>query len=119
MKCLKHSGEAVAVCTYCGRALCADCVPKPEPRRMVCSDECGSALTRSERGLDLILHKSRQSAQASAFYCYLCGTLSAGAAVAAWRMLPEPFLIWFTAGCAVVLIASGVWYSTISGKTKL
>ena len=29
MKCLKHNAEAVAVCAYCGRALCADCIPDP------------------------------------------------------------------------------------------
>lgn len=119
MKCLKHSAEAVAVCAYCGRAMCVECVPAPASRRMACSDDCAAALTRTEQGLELILQKSLQSAQASAFYCYLCGGLSAGAAVAAWFMLPSPFLIWFTSGCAAVLIASGVWYSTISRKTKL
>jgi hypothetical protein len=86
---------------------------------MVCSPECGEALARAERGLETLLHKSVQSAQASAFYCYLCGTLSAGAAVAAWYMLPSPFLIYFTAGCAVVLVASGFWYGRIAKKTKL
>jgi hypothetical protein len=86
---------------------------------MVCSDDCGAALARGERGLELILQKSMQSAKASAFYCYLCGGLSAGAAVAAYYMLPSPFLIWFTSGCAVALIASGFWYSRISRKTKL
>jgi len=119
MKCLKHSAEAVAVCAYCGRALCAECVPVPEPRRMVCSDDCGTALGRAERGLELILHKSVQSARASAFYCYLCGGLSAGAAVGAWHWLPSPFLIWFTSGCAMALIASGFWYGRIAKKTKI
>lgn len=86
---------------------------------MVCSDDCGAALDRGERGLELILQKSMQSARASAFYCYLCGALSAGAAVAAWYMLPSPFLIYFTSGCAVALIASGLWYGRIARKTKL
>jgi hypothetical protein len=86
---------------------------------MVCSEDCGAALNRGERGLELVLQKSEQSARASAFYCYLCGGLSAGAAVAAYYMLPSPFLIWFTAGCAVALIASGVWYGRIARKTKL
>jgi hypothetical protein len=117
MKCVKHSAEAIAVCAYCGRALCPDCVAPSENRRMVCSGQCASALARSERGFELLLKKSAQSARASAFYCYLCGALSAGAAVAAWYMLPSPFLIAFTAGCAVVLIASGVWYTIISRKT--
>jgi hypothetical protein len=115
MKCFKHSAEAVAVCAYCGRA----CLPAPGAQRMVCSDDCAASLTRGEQGLELILHKSLQGARASAFYCYLCGALSAGAAVAAWYMLPSPFLILFTSGCAVALIASGIWYSIISRKTKL
>jgi len=119
MKCLKHNAEAVAVCAYCGRALCAECVPAPGPRRMVCSEDCAAALDRAERGLELILQKSLQSARASAFYCYVCGGLSAAAAVGAWFTLPSPFLIWFTGGCALVLIASGVWYGRIARKTKL
>ena len=32
------------------------------------------------------------------------------AAVAAWFMLPSPFLIFFTAGAALVLFAAGFWY---------
>ena len=118
MRCLKHRAEAVAVCAYCGRALCVDCVPDPTARLMVCSDECGAALGRAERGLELILHKSLQTAKASAFYYYLCGALLGGAAVAAWRMYLPPFLVWFTAGCALALIASGIWYTIISKKTK-
>jgi len=86
---------------------------------MVCSDDCRAALDRGERALELILKKSAQNAQASAFYCYLCGALSAGAAVGAYYALPSPFLIYFTAGCAVVLIASGFWYSSVARKTKL
>jgi len=60
--------------------------------------------------MQMILHRSAQSARASAFYCYVSGGLSAAAAVVAWFMLPSPFLILFTGACAVVLIASGIWY---------
>ena len=110
MKCLKHSIEAVAVCAYCGRALCPDCVPSPATARMVCSNNCATALERNEQVLQLLLEKSAQNARASAFYCYLCGGLSAAAAVAAWFMLPSPFLIYFTGACSVALILSGIWY---------
>jgi hypothetical protein len=111
MKCFKHNAnEAVAICAYCGRALCLDCIPSASTTRMFCSDDCSAALALNENTMQLLLHKSEQSARASAFYCYLCGGLSAGAAVAAWFMLPSPFLIYFTGGCAVVLIFSGVWY---------
>ncbi|HEV2331234.1 MAG TPA: hypothetical protein VGY56_20830 [Verrucomicrobiae bacterium] len=66
--------------------------------------------------MDLILRKSRQTATASAMYSFLCGILSAGGAVGAWRYLPEPFLIWFCAGCSAVFIVSGVWFAVIARK---
>ncbi|HZM04529.1 MAG TPA: hypothetical protein VFC44_16110 [Candidatus Saccharimonadales bacterium] len=119
MKCLPHQAEALGVCAYCGRAVCVQCLPAPPRRRLACSVECAAASERSEGALEMILQKSLQSVRASAFYCYLCGALSAGASVAAYYMLPSPFLIYFTAGCAVALIASGIWYSSIARKTKL
>ncbi|HWX21003.1 MAG TPA: hypothetical protein VN578_13970 [Candidatus Binatia bacterium] len=140
MKCHSHRAEAVAVCAYCGRAVCPDCLcrtdtpvdpPLPAttlhglaaPARMACSNECAAALARNDEALrqlsttsQQLLQQSRQSARASAFYCYLCAALSAGAAVVAWFMLPSPFLILFTAGCSIVLIISGLWYSRVARK---
>jgi hypothetical protein len=117
MKCLKHTAtDAVAVCAYCGRAVCADCIQAPSAPRVVCSANCAEALSRGEKALETILQQSVRSAQASAFYCYLCGGLSAAAAVVAWFMLPSPFLILFTAGCAVTLILSGIWYGRAARK---
>jgi hypothetical protein len=74
---------------------------------------------RDDRAIQLILQKSEQTLKASAFYCYLCGGLSAVAAVVAWYMLPSPFLILFAFGSSVVLIASGFWYSRIARKQSL
>jgi hypothetical protein len=116
MKCTAHQAEAIAVCTYCGRALCADCAKTSATPRLVCSDACAAALTRTDQALALLLQKSLQSAQASAFYSYLCGGLSAAGAVGAYYYLPVPFLVWFTAGCSVVFIASGIWYGRIARK---
>src|SRR5450432_1984101 len=116
MKCLTHNSEAVAICAYCGRALCADCAKPNATQRMVCSDNCAAALTRDDKAMQLILQKSLQSARASAFYSFLCGGLSAAAAIGAKFYLPSPFLIWFTAGCSVVFIASGIWYGRIAKK---
>ena len=116
MKCAAHKAEAIAVCAYCGRALCADCARLSPARRMVCSDACAAALADSDKAMRLILQKSLQSAQASALYCYLCAGLSAAAAVGAWYYLPSPFLMVFTGGCALVFIASGIWYSRIARK---
>jgi hypothetical protein len=116
MKCAKHQAEAIAVCAYCGRALCGDCMVSPAATRMVCSNDCASALARNDQAIQLILQKSLQSLRASAFYCFLCGGLSAAAAVVAWFMLPSTFLILFTSGCAVALIASGIWYGQVARK---
>jgi len=120
MKCFKHNTvDAVAVCTYCGRALCADCVPSQTAARIACSTRCEAALLHSEEAVKLLLHKSVQSAKASAFYCYLTAGLSAAAAVAAWFMLPSPFLIYFTGACALVLFAAGYWYGRVARKQTL
>ena len=116
MKCFKHKTDAVAVCAYCGRAMCEGCAGSPAAARMVCSTDCGGALAREDFAMQSILQKSVQSLKASAFYCYLCGGLSAGAAIVAWFMLPSMFLILFTGACAVVLFASGIWYTLVSRK---
>jgi hypothetical protein len=119
MKCSAHQYEAVAVCAYCGRALCGDCAKPSMTQRMVCSEKCDVALTRTDQALEMVLQKSLQSARASAFYSYLCGGLSAAGAVGAYFYLPSPFLIWFTAGCSLVFIASGIWYGRIARKQNL
>jgi len=119
MKCATHHVEAIAICTWCGRALCADCA-KPSPsQRMVCSNDCAAALARNDKAMQLILRKSEQSARASALYCYLCAGLSAAAAIGAWFYLPSPFLIVFTAGCSIVFVASGIWYGRVAKKQNL
>jgi len=119
MKCFKHSStDAVAVCAYCGRGLCPDCIRSPAAARIVCSTECEIALGRAASAVQLLLDKSAQSAKASAYYCYLCSGLSAAAAVAAWFMLPSPFLIYFTAACALVLFAAGVWYGRVAKQHR-
>ncbi len=77
-----------------------------------------AALSRNDQAMQLLLQKSVQNAQASAFYCYLCGGLSLGAAVAAHYLLPLPFLIYFTIGCGVVFVVSGIWYGRNGEKTN-
>jgi hypothetical protein len=124
MKCFKHAAiEAVAVCAYCGRGVCTDCVQAPASARIICSAECAAALTRDDEALKQIsavnqqlLQHSFRNARASAFYCYLCAALSAAAGIVAWYMLPSPFLILFTGGCAFVLLVSGFWYSRVAKK---
>ena len=118
MKCAAHQAEAIGVCVYCGRALCAECVKTSATQRLVCSANCAAALARNDQALELILQKSLQSARASAFYSYLCGGLSVAGAVGAHFYLPVPFLVWFTAGCGLVFIASGIGYGRIARKNN-
>ncbi|HTL55315.1 MAG TPA: hypothetical protein VL361_06525 [Candidatus Limnocylindrales bacterium] len=126
MKCLAHSAEAVGLCAYCGRALCAKCVEtQPDAQdtpslpqgsvsvrkiRLSCSQECALALENTDAALRQLVRQGFQNARASAFYCYLCAGLSAAAAIVAYFMLPSTFLILFTGGCAVALSLSGFWY---------
>jgi hypothetical protein len=118
MKCINHNAtDAVGSCMYCGRALCPACAPSAASR-LVCSETCQTGLERTDRAVQSLLEKSVQSAKASALYCYLCGGLSAAAAVAGWFIMPSPFLIFFTAGCALVLFAAGAWYGR-GGKSSL
>ena len=120
MKCFNHhAADAVAVCAYCGRAICLTCIRSPKAARITCSEDCSAGLARDAKALQLLLDKSAQSARASAFYCYLTSALSAGAAVAAWFMLPSPFLIYFTGACALVLAAAGFWYGRVARKQNL
>jgi hypothetical protein len=116
VKCAEHKVEAVGICVYCGKALCADCAKDLDTPRMICSSDCATALLQNDKAMQLLLQKSNQSAQASAFYCYLCGGLSLAAAVGAHFYLPSPFLIFFTAGCGIVFILSGIWYGRMTGK---
>jgi hypothetical protein len=117
MKCLTHNFEAVGICAYCGRAVCNECSKSSLPR-LVCSDNCAAALARDDQAMQLILKKSLQSARASAFYSFLCAVLSGAGAIGAYYYLPSPFLIWFTTGCAIVFMASGIWFSVV-GKREL
>jgi hypothetical protein len=116
MKCPTHQSEATGVCVYCGRAVCAECARPGTAQRFACSDQCAAALTRADQTMELLVQKSLQSARASAIYSYLCGGLSAASAAGAWFYLPVPFLVWFTAGCSVVFILSGIWYGRIARK---
>lgn len=118
MKCAMHHSEAIGVCAWCGRAVCADCGKTSASRRLVCSDDCAAALTREAKGMEAILQKSLQNARASALYSFLCSALSAAGAAGAWYYLPSPFLIWFCVGCAGVFAASGIWFARIARKSR-
>jgi hypothetical protein len=115
MKCFKHHAvEAVGVCAFCGRALCPECASPGLSSPLACSNDCAEKLARQAGAIQTLLARSGQSAQASALYCYLSGGLSAGAAVAAWFLLPSPFLVWFSAGCALALISAGFWHGRVA-----
>jgi predicted nucleic acid-binding Zn ribbon protein len=117
MKCANHHTDAIAVCTHCGRAVCAECAKTSPSKRTVCSDACAAALTQGEAALQTLLQKNRQTARINAFFYLLCGVLSGAGAIAANRYLPSPFLIWFCAGCSAVFIVAGAWFLSATKKS--
>ncbi len=118
MKCFNHTAsDAVAVCSFCGKGLCPDCARPPAKGRITCSPDCADAISHADTTVQTLLQRSLRSAQASTAYCYLGAGLSAGGAIVAWFMLPSPFLILFAAGCALVLLLSGIWYGRASKKS--
>jgi hypothetical protein len=120
MNCFKHDTEAVAVCPYCGRALCRTCATASATAapRLACSEECATAMLRTEQSLEMLLQKSRQSARANAIYCYLAAAICVGGTIAAWYWLPVPLLMWLTGASAVALLVSGFWFGRGAGKLK-
>jgi hypothetical protein len=118
MKCLKHEAEAAGVCSWCGRALCRQCADASGTGRLACAEGCAPALLRQQRALESLLEKSVQTARANSVNYYICGVSSAGAAVAAWFLLPIPLLIWFLGASAAALIFSGIWLGRVAGKMK-
>ncbi len=109
MKCAVHHSEAVGVCVYCGRALCAVCSPSGATQRLTCSENCATALAQNEKALSMLLQKHLQSVRINAFFYLLCGVLSIAGAFCANYYLPSPFLIWFCAGCGLIFSVSGIW----------
>jgi len=111
MKCHRHpTADAAGVCVHCGRGLCAECLPAAADTRATCSAACATNLERESSALQQLVDRAAQTARASAVYCYLSALLSASASVAAWFMLPSPFLVAFAGGGAVVLAAAGYWH---------
>ena len=118
MKCQPHQAEAIAVCAYCGRALCIDCAKPSASQRMTCSENCASSLAQNDMALQTLLHKHVQGARINAAFYLLCGALSAAGAIGAYNYLPSPFLIWFCAGSGFVFLAAGSWSALAARKSN-
>jgi hypothetical protein len=116
MKCTTHNTEAVAVCAYCGRALCPECAKPHSSKRMACSAECAAALTKAAVADDLIVTKSLSTARASELGCYLLGAIFLLCAGIAALMMPAPFLIVFLLITGVGLIIGGVIYGKVTKR---
>ena len=117
MKCSAHNAEANAVCAYCGRALCLDCVRPPSGQRTACSEICATSLTKADAAVELIISKSVQTARAGALTCYLLGGVFIGCGVMAGFMVPFPaFLIAFLGISGVGMLIGGVLYGRVAKK---
>lgn len=112
MKCATQQSEAIAVCAYCGRALCPDCAHESAGRRMICSAECGAALAKGDSVVPLILQKNVQQARAGAFCCYLVGALLILTGLFGRRFMEiEPLAIFYLLAGGVAMFVSGFFYA--------
>jgi len=117
MRCATHDQDAIAVCSYCGRALCPACEPASSSRRMACSRACADALADSTRAIELTLGKSVQTAKATAFGSYALGVLCIAFAIYGHHVYPQmrvgnPLLAAF----GVISLVWGFWFQRVGRK---
>ena len=118
MKCATHDADAVAVCAYCGRALCAACERAPSPRT-ACSSACAAALARSDRAVDLTLAKSVQMARVSAYGCWLMGVLFIAFALWGHHVYPQMRVAHPMLGAlGFGMLLFGFWYYRVASKAQ-
>src|SRR5438477_3210023 len=91
MTCATHNQEAMAICPYCGRALCGSCERIPSAGRTACSVSCADALSQGERAVRLTLAKHVQGARVAAYFLYALSVVLIAVAIAGY--LKEPKLI--------------------------
>jgi hypothetical protein len=115
MKCSAHHQDAVAVCAYCGRALCSACEPISSSPRMACSAACADALAANARAVELTLGKSVQSAKATAYGSYLLGVLLIAFAIYGHHVEPKiPVVHPLAAALGAALLLWGFWFHRVS-----
>ncbi len=117
MKCATHNQDAIAVCAYCGRAVCASCNPIPSSPRVACSDACAAALSKTDRAITQILAKNVQGARVAAWLCDISGIIFLAVAIYGYIIYPHMRITHpMTAALGIVLIVCGVSFHRIAKR---
>ena len=116
MHCHLHNDfVAVAVCSNCGRGLCAECITGQEGVVIVCGEHCRTQSTETRHALTMVAKKTLRTSLVTAWLCWLMGGgfLLLGLmamASAQW------FLVIMCGGMGTVFIVAGFWYWRVSQR---
>lgn len=118
MKCFAHLNvDAVAVCSYCGQAVCPACVAKTPSGRVICSSACSREIQRLDQITSRAGYRSATSLRTTGTFSLAAGLvfgstgffeLYNGIARLGCFLLP----------LALVFIIVGVAYLRIAGKKE-
>lgn len=113
MKCYRHfEVEAQAVCSNCGRALCASCITSPEAEPVACSDACAARTHQLRRALEVIAAKTLRQNFVTARFLFLAG--SAFCLVGVLSITTGNLsLIAFPIGLGIINIIAGFWFRRV------
>jgi hypothetical protein len=117
MKCRIHSQEAIGICPYCGRAVCASCDRVPSSGRTACSPACAEALVQGEYAAQLTLRKHVQGARVAAYFLCVSGIAFVAFAIIGYLKEPRLFMPHLLAAVfGVILTIAGVAYHRVAGS---
>jgi len=68
MRCSRHDFDAIAVCAYCGGALCSSCDRTDSRRRHICSDSCASFLVEADSVIRMTVERNESGMRACAAF---------------------------------------------------
>ena len=108
MNCHNHQiTTAVAICGYCGMALCPECLNKTERNRIVCSVECGQKSDSSDSTIEAIADKIQRSNRAASWFSIGFAILAALLGVVMLKFGTDASSIFFGIVLAVLGVING------------
>jgi hypothetical protein len=114
MKCYQHrQTEAVAVCTYCGKAVCSECENESDSHRITCCAACAEASKRDDVFRNAVREHFAATGRSYGVLSIILSLVGVVIAVAGIAFVPVQFFYvdhWDPVGCGldVVLILFGV-----------
>jgi len=119
MKCYTHNqAEAVAVCVYCGRAVCSSCATPSPSGRIVCSPNCAASSKQTEDYVAGTRNKTVRGARTTGFFGCAIGMICVIGAIAFHRELHAWPLTLFVSSAGIGFILTGVAYLRVAKRNS-